>query len=143
VAAVPLCHPAQLKQVLSQAFGLSYSRYIRADRLSERIEPVQQLAGSGIAASLQNGKFACAGTVANTSLQLMPRKPPVPSIPEKPTGRTKPEPSRMAPKHRPDPSPEQFDLWGAFGASWELGPMVEAAAQPRAKGRQRRGSRTP
>jgi hypothetical protein len=49
----------------------------------------------------------------------------------------------MAPKHRPDLSPEQFDLWGAFAASSELDPTVEAAPQPRAKARQRRGSRTP
>src|SRR4051794_39151356 len=70
---------------------------------------------------------------------IMPRKRPVPSIPEKPTGRTKPEPSRVAPKHRPHPSPEQFDLWGAFAAPWEVDQTVEAVPQRRAKARQRRG----
>jgi hypothetical protein len=57
----------------------------------------------------------------------MPRKPALPTIPDKPTGRTKPERSRVDPKHRPDPSPEQFDLWGGFAASWEQGEAVEAA----------------
>lgn len=70
----------------------------------------------------------------------MPRKPVVPSIPEKPTGRTKQERSRV--KHRPDPPPEQFDLWGAFAASHERDQTIEAASQPPAKARQRRGSRT-
>jgi hypothetical protein len=73
----------------------------------------------------------------------MPRKPPAPSIPEKPTGRTKPEPSRVAPKNCPDPRPEQFDLWGVFAASLEHDQAVEAAPPRRTKASQRRGSRTP
>jgi hypothetical protein len=64
----------------------------------------------------------------------MPRKPTVPSIPEKQTGPTKPKQPRVVAKHKPDPSAEQFDLWSAFGASWELNPL--------AKDRQRRGSRS-
>lgn len=40
-----------------------------------------------------------------------------------------------------DPSYEQFDLWG-FGASWELDQTVKVTPWPRAKSRQRGGSRT-
>jgi hypothetical protein len=77
-----------------------------------------------------------------SSLPSMPRKPAVLTIPEKPTGRTKPEPSRAVSKNRPDPGPEQFDLWGAFAASSELDQTAEAAPQPRVKAKPRRGSRT-
>jgi hypothetical protein len=65
----------------------------------------------------------------------MPRKPAVPTIPEKPTGKTKPERSRVVSKHRPDPGPEQFDLWGAFDACSDLNQAVEVAPQRRAKAR--------
>ena len=73
----------------------------------------------------------------------MPRKPTLPTIPDTPASRTKPERSRVVPKHRPDPGPEQLDLWGAMAASSELDEAVEAAPQRRTKARQRRGSRTP
>jgi hypothetical protein len=71
----------------------------------------------------------------------MPRKPVVPTIPDKPAGRTKPERSRD-PKLPPALSPEQSDLWGAFAASWEQGEAVEAAPPRQAKTRGRRSSRT-
>ena len=67
----------------------------------------------------------------------MPRRPTVPTIPDKPAGRTKPERSRAGSQHRPDPGPEQFDLWGAFTAPLEHDPAVKAAKPPRAKVRQR------
>ncbi len=82
---------------------------------------------------------ACIGTRTGTSLGDMPRKPPVPTIPEKPTGRTKPERSHMVPKHEPGPGFEQLDLWGAFAASSEQ----DQATKHQAKARQRRGSRRP
>ena len=72
----------------------------------------------------------------------MPRKPAMPAIPDKPTGRTKSERSRADPKP-PALKPEQFDLWGAFAASWEQGESVEAAPLRHQKTRQRRGSRAP
>jgi hypothetical protein len=73
----------------------------------------------------------------------MPRKPAVPSIPDKPIGRTRPERPRVEPKHRPDGGPEQFDMWGAFTASFEQDKAPEASPPPpRAKARPRRGSRT-
>ena len=72
----------------------------------------------------------------------MPRKPSVPTIPDKPTGRTKPERSRVAPKHRPDPGPEQIDMWDALTAApVEHDKAAEAPPPPRAKARQRRGTR--
>jgi hypothetical protein len=66
----------------------------------------------------------------------MLRKPPVLPIPDKPTGRTRPERSRVDAKHGPDTGPEQFDLWGAFAASFEHDQAVEAAhrAGPRLVG---------
>jgi hypothetical protein len=43
--------------------------------------------------------------------------------------------SRVDPKPPPVLSPEQFDLWGAFAASWEQGEAVEAAPPRQAKNR--------
>src|SRR6185312_7274548 len=48
----------------------------------------------------------------------MLRKPAVPTIPAKPTGRPKPERSRAHPKLTVL-TPEQLDLWGAFAAPRE------------------------
>ena len=47
----------------------------------------------------------------------MPRKPKVPTIPVKPTGRTKPGLAQTAAK--PSRPVEQFNLWDAFGDSEE------------------------
>ena len=89
--------------------------------LSDAFEPLQHLTAWG------------SGVSAKTALAPAPW----------PTGRTKPEASLIVPKHRPDPSPEQFDLWGAFADFSELDQTVEVAPQRRAKTRQRRGSRSP
>jgi hypothetical protein len=71
----------------------------------------------------------------------MPRKP-VPTIPDKPSGRTKPERPRVNAKLRPDPGPEQFDFWGAFAASWEHEQAGDAAQPSKTNARQRRGGAT-
>lgn len=71
----------------------------------------------------------------------MPRKPPVPTIPDKPSGRAKPEHSPEVPKHSTELSLDQFDLWDAFAASPDQDPAGEPNSKHRAKARQRRGSR--
>jgi hypothetical protein len=68
----------------------------------------------------------------------MPRKPNVPSIPDKPAARTKPVKAKAA----PDPRPlEQFDLWDALADFGEAGEAKEAAVTRPAKVSRRR-SRT-
>ena len=86
---------------------------------------------------------ACVGTRTGTSLGDMPRKPPVLTTPEKPTGRTKPERSPAVPKHRPDPGPEQFDLWGASVATPVIDHTAREVQKPRAKRISPRHSRKP
>jgi hypothetical protein len=68
----------------------------------------------------------------------MPRKSDTPSIPEKPTARTKPVKAKAA----AGPPPfEQFDLWGARADFGEAGEATEAAKLRPAKVSRRR-SRT-
>jgi hypothetical protein len=54
----------------------------------------------------------------------MSRKPTVPVIPAKPTGRTKPKQAQADPK-QPRPV-EQFDLWDVFAGSQEPDDVPEA-----------------
>jgi hypothetical protein len=68
----------------------------------------------------------------------MPRKSNVPSIPDKPTARTKPVKAKAAPDPRPS---EQFDLWDALADFGEAGEATEAAV-PRPAKVSRRRSRT-
>lgn len=88
---------------------------------------------------------ACAQR-ARPLLSRMPRKPPVQSIPEKPTGNIKqPDRHRIAPKAGQGDQvgkTAQFDLWDAFAKSREGGEMVEAPpARPSKPSRRRRSSK--
>jgi len=65
----------------------------------------------------------------------MPRKPNVPSIPDKLTTRTKPVKAKAAPDPRPT---EQFDLRGALADFGEAGEASEAAVPRPAKVSRRR-----
>jgi hypothetical protein len=85
----------------------------------------------------------CPASGGSVDFSPMPRKTPVLTIPEKPTGRAKPQPSRVVAKHRPDPGPEQFNLWDAFAASSEQDELVEAAPKRSAKPKRGRSSRAP
>jgi hypothetical protein len=71
----------------------------------------------------------------------MPRKPRVPSIPEKPTGRAKkPEPSRADAPARP----AQSNLWDFFTPDTAVGePIEETPPRPSPTKSARRRSRIP